>query len=179
MAKSERRVIDKVFVLLGLVSMVILVVIGSLAWWGYSFANDMVTKELKSQKIMFPPAGSAALDPDEFPGLQQYAGQAVDTGAKAKAYANEFIGAHVEKVAGGKTYSEVSTAALADPTNTTLQMQKTVLFQGETLRGLLLNAYAFATFAMLAQYLAVVSFLGAFVMLVLVLMGLGQISKRR
>lgn len=179
MAKSDRSAIDKVFVMLGVVSAGVLVIIGSLAWWGYSFASDMVTKELTAQKISFPPAGSSALDPAEFPGLQQYGGQAVDTGAKAKAYANEFIDVHLKKAAGGKTYAEVSTAALADPTNTTLQTQKAVLFQGETLRGLLLNAYAFGTFAMLAQYLAVASFVGAFVMMILVLMGLGQIAKRR
>ena len=34
MAKSDRKTIDKVFVLLGVVSTIVLVVIGSLAWWG-------------------------------------------------------------------------------------------------------------------------------------------------
>jgi hypothetical protein len=177
MAKSDRKTIDKVFVLLGLVSTVILVVIGSLAWWGYNFASKTVRTELTSQKIVFPPKGSPGLDPAEFPGLQQYAGQAVDSGVKAKAYANEFIGVHIKKVAGGKTYAEVSTAALADPTNATLQTQKAVLFQGETLRGLLLNAYAFDTFALLAQYLAVAAFIGAGVMALLVLVGMGRIMK--
>lgn len=178
MAKSDRKVIDKVFVLLGLVCVLVLVVVGSLAWWGYSFASDMVTKELVAQRIYFPPKGSPALDPAEFPGLQQYAGQAVDTGAKAKAYADEFIGAHLEKAAGGKTYAEVSAAAMADPTNADLQKQKAVLFQGETLRGLLLNAYAFGTFAMLAQYLAAISFIGACLMAILVLLGLAHMSKK-
>lgn len=177
MAKSDRKTIDKVFVLLGVVSTVVLLVVGTLAWWGYDFASKTVKNELTSQKITFPPKGSPGLDPQEFPGLQQYAGQAVDSGVKAKAYANEFIGVHLEKVAGGKTYSEVSSAALADPTNTTLQTQKAVLFQGETLRGLLLNAYAFDTFAMLAQYLAVASFVGAGVMALLVLVGLGRVIK--
>lgn len=178
MAKSaDRKVIDKVFVLLGVVSTVVLVVIGSLAWWGYSFASTTVKDELSSQKIAFPPQGSPALDPETYPDLQQYAGQSVDTGVKAKAYANGFIGRHLEHIAGGKTYAEVSTAALADPTNETLQKQKTSLFQGETLRGLLLNAYAFDTFAMLAQYLAIASFIGAGVMAVLVFMGLGRIMQ--
>ena len=133
--------------------------------------------ELVSQKIAFPPKGSPGLDPAEFPGLQKYAGQTVDSGVKAKAYANEFIGVHLVKVAGGKTYAEVSTAALSDPTNATLQTQKAVLFQGETLRGLLLNAYAFDTFAMLAMYLAIAAFIGAGVMALLVLVGLGRIMR--
>lgn len=178
MAKSsDRRVIDKVFVLLGVAIMAVLVITGSLAWAGYDFASKNVKNELVSQRISFPPKGSPALDPEEYPDLQQYAGQTVDNGVKAKAYANGFIGRHLEKIAGGKTYAEVSTAALADPTNETLQKQKASLFQGETLRGLLLNAYAFDTFATLALYLAVASFVGAGVMFLLILMGLGRIVK--
>lgn len=179
MAKAGRKTIDKVLVFLGLVSTVVLVVIGSLAWWGYNFATNQVHDELVSQKIAFPPKGSPALDPAEFPDLQKYAGQPIDNGTKARAYANGFIGRHVEKVAGGKTYAEVSTEALKDPTNTTLQTQKAVLFQGETLRGLLLNAYAFGTFGLLAGYLAVASFVGAAVMALLVLMGFAHLSRRK
>jgi hypothetical protein len=179
MAKTQRKAIDKTLIFLGVVTILTLVIFGCLAWWGYHFASTSVKNELSSQKISFPPSGSPALDPKEFPGLQQYAGQAVDNGTKAKAYANEFIGVHLEKVAGGKTYSEVSTAALADPTNTVLQTQKAVLFQGETLRGLLLNAYAFWTFGMLAQYAAIASFVGAAIMFLLVLMGLGHLSRLR
>jgi hypothetical protein len=179
MAKSDRRIIDKVFVLLGVASTVMLIVIGTLAWAGYSFASDNVRTELVSQRISFPPQGSPALDPKIYPDLQQYAGQPVDTGVKARAYANGFIGRHLEKIADSKTYAEVSSAALADPTNETLQKQKASLFQGQTLRGLLLNAYAFDTFATLAQYLAVTSFIGAGVIALLVLMGLARISKTR
>jgi len=43
----------------------------------------------------------------EFPGLQQYAGKKVDTGPKAKAYANEFIDTHLAAVADGKTVGRV------------------------------------------------------------------------
>ncbi|MFZ2544358.1 MAG: hypothetical protein WAW80_00035 [Candidatus Saccharimonadales bacterium] len=42
MAKIERRAIDKVLVLLGMAAVVALVVIGSLSWYGYSFATGMV-----------------------------------------------------------------------------------------------------------------------------------------
>jgi hypothetical protein len=176
---DSRKVLDKTFILLGIVCTVVLVIIGSLAWWGSSFITNNVKTELSSQHIVFPPKGSPALDPAEFPGLQQYAGQAVDNGVKAKAYANEFINVHLQKVAGGKTYAEVSTAAMADPTNATLQQQKAILFQGETLRGLLLNAYAFGTIGMLAQYLAFVAFVGAGLMAILVLMGAAHMTRTR
>jgi hypothetical protein len=179
MAKAQRQVIDKVFILLGICATAILLVVGGLAWWGYSFTHKQVHDELVSQKIYFPPKGSSALSPSEFPDLQKYAGQQVDNGDKAKAYANGFIGRHIEKIAGGQTYAQVSTAALADPTNATLQKEKTTLFQGETLRGLLLNAYAFDTLGLISYYVSLTAFIGAGIFGLLVLMGLGHLRRFR
>lgn len=177
MAKTQRKIIDKVFILLGVCAVAVLLVVSGLAWWGYSFTHKQVHDELTSQKIFFPPKGSAALSPSEFPDLQQYAGQEVDTGAKAHAYANGFIGRHIEKIADGQTYAQVSSAALADPSNTALQQEKSTLFQGETLRGLLLNAYAFDTLGQISYYVSITAFLGAVVFAVLVLLGLAHLSK--
>src|SRR5689334_22934759 len=101
MAKANRKTIDMVFILLGVVATVVLVGAGVLGLWGYHFATNEVKTELSSQKIYFPPKGSPALNPQEFPDLQQYAGQLVDNGPKAKAYANGFIARHLEKIAGG------------------------------------------------------------------------------
>ncbi len=101
---------------------------------------------LAAQKIYFPPQGSLALAPAKFPSLQQYAGQEVLTGPQTKAFADDYIAFHLQKVADGKTYSEVSTEALANPTDIKLQNEANTLFKGETLRGLLLgDAYAFWT----------------------------------
>lgn len=178
MATSHRKIIDKVFILLGVATTAVFVMIGALAWWGYHFATNEVKTELSSQKIYFPAKGSPALDPVEFPTLQQYAGQLVDNGPKAKAYANDFIGKHIEKIAGGQTYAEVSAAALKDPTNLKLQGQKAALFQGETLRGLLLgDGYAYWTFGMLAKYAAIAAFIGAGVMAILVWLGLIHLMR--
>jgi len=172
MAKSDRKIIDKVFVWLGVVATVVLIAVGAIAWYAYRFADNSVRTELSAQKIYFPAAGSAALDPKEFPDLQQYGGQLVDNGAKAKAYANGFIERHLEKVADGKTYSEVSALAMNDPTNTKLQVQKATLFQGETLRGLLLgDGYAYWTFGQIAMWASLAAFAGAMVMGALVVLG--------
>src|ERR1700729_205522 len=46
------------------------------------------------------------------------------------------------------------------------------VFRGETLRGLLLNAYAFGTIGMIAGIAAVVAFIGAGILLLLSLLGL-------
>lgn len=124
-------------------------------YWGSNFVTGMVHDELVAQKISFPAAGTPALDPKEFPDLQQYAGQPVDTGEKAKAYANGFIGRHLESVAGGKTYAEASAAAQANPQDTKLAAQVQTLFRGETLRGLLLNAYGWSQVGMYAFYTAI------------------------
>lgn len=177
-ATLSRKTIDTVFILLGTVATIVLLVAGSLAWWGYSFATTSVKGELSAQKIYFPPKGSPALAPSEFPDLQQYAGQMVDNGPKAKAYADGFIGRHLEKIAGGKTYAEVSALAMKDPTNQTLQQQKQSLFQGETLRGLLLgDGYAYWTFGQIAQYAAVAAFVGAGLMALLVSLGALHLSR--
>jgi hypothetical protein len=44
-------------------------------------------------------------------------------------------------MAGGKTYAQLSTAAIAQPTNTKLAGLVAAVFKGETLRSMLLNAY--------------------------------------
>jgi hypothetical protein len=180
MARSDRKTIDKVFILLGAAATAVLLVAGALGWYAYHFADNSVRTELSAQKVYFPPKGSPALDPQEFPDLQKYAGQLVDNGPKAKAYANGFIARHLEKIAGGKTYSEVSALALQDPTNTTLQQQKQTLFQGETLRGLLLgDGYAYWTFGQIAMYASLAAFAGAVVMAILVLLGLGHLRRAK
>ncbi len=182
MAKNtERKAIDKVFILLGSVATVVLIVAGALAWYGYSFATGMVKEQLSAQKIYFPAKDSeafAALSQEDQNEVERYAGQQLVDGDQAKVYANNYIGAHLRAIADGKTYAEVSAEASKDPTNEKLKAQKTTLFQGETLRGMLLGSgYAFWTFGLIAKYVALAAFAGAAVMAVLVFLGFGHLSK--
>jgi len=125
-------------------------------YWGNSFVHNMVRDELVSQKITFPAAGSPGFAVKDYPTLQQYAGQAVDNGPKAQAYANDYIGHHLQAVAGGKTYSQVSAEYIAGGSkDTKLAGQRTTLFMGETLRGLLLNAYGWWQVGQYALYAAI------------------------
>lgn len=177
--KSDRKTIDTVFVLLGAVATLLLLAVGGLTWYGYNFATGMVRDNLSAQKIFFPPAGSEALPAVQYPDLQKYGGKQVVDGEMAKAYANGYIGRHLEHIAAGKTYAEVSTAAMADPTNADLQKQKAALFQGETLRGLLLGSgYGYWTFGMIAKWVALASFVGAALMAVLTFLGLGHLKRK-
>ena len=133
----------------------ILAFVGGFLFWAHSFSHNMVQDQLSAQKIYFPPAGSKALSPTEFPDLQQYAGQQVVNGDQAKAYADGFIGRHLAGIANGQTYSQVSAASLANPKDATLSAQVNTLFRGETLRGLLLNAYGWWQVGQYAFYAAI------------------------
>jgi hypothetical protein len=168
----RRRTFDIIVSAVGGLLTIVLVVAGGLLMWGYNFANSSVRDQLVAQQIYFPPAGSQALaSPEIGPYLNQYAGQQLTTGAQAEAYADHFIAVHLKEVAGGQTYAQVSTKAQADPTNATLQGQVATLFKGETLRGLLLNAYAFWKLGQIALYAAIFAFAGAAVMLLLTVLG--------
>lgn len=160
--QSHNQPVYRVFMYLSVVAAVLLLLIGSLAFWAHTFISDMVKTELTAQKIYFPAAGSPALDPDVYPSLQQYAGQLVDTPEKAEAYANDYIGQHLTQIADGKVYAEVSAQSQQDPTNQTLQQQKQALFQGETLRAMLLTSgYGFGTMGNVAGIAAYSAFIGS------------------
>ena len=178
--KLEAHILKRVFTYLSLICALLLIVVAGVAFWAHTFIGDMVKHELSVQKVYFPEKGSKALDPTTYPGLQKYAGQLVDSPEKAKAYANEYIGEHLQHVAGGKTYSEVSTAAMLDPTNTELQKQKATLFQGETLRGILLTSgYGFGTIGVVAGIVAYAALGAALLLLLIALILMGSLRRNR
>src|SRR5688572_494902 len=127
------------------------VIAASLVLWGSNFATSVVHDQLVAQKITFPDKESLQ---EDNPALVKYADQRVDNGEKAKAY-SDYIGGHLKNVADGKTYSEVSSEYQKDRTNQTLAGQRTTLFQGETLRGLLLNAWGWGLIGTIALYAAI------------------------
>src|SRR5207245_243131 len=139
---------------------VIVVVLAAAAGFAFmqgSFVTSQVRDELTAQQIFFPgtdqvtPGG--ALDPAKFQQeIRDQAGNQVTDGNQARIYANDFIGVHLQGVAGGLTYAGVGTkvsqlsAQLAntskdDPNYAALQKQiatlngqRDTLFQGESLR---------------------------------------------
>ena len=126
----------------------VLLIAGGLLLWGSAYVHNTVTSQLASQQIYFPPAAAFAhpkagseITPTMIPSVSQYAGQQLLTGQQAEAYADHFIAQHVYDMSGGKTYSQLSGEALAQPKNTQLQTLVATVFKGETLRSMLLNAY--------------------------------------
>ena len=135
-----------------------ILLVGVLAIVAGIYTRDVVHDQLAPQKIFFPPAGSPAM----LPGIRQYAGQQLLTGQQAEAYADHFIAVHITDMAGGKTYSQLSAAALAQPDNTQLAGQVATVFKGETLRSMLLNAYGWWKVSQIAYIASLVAFgLGA------------------
>src|ERR1700751_1744063 len=142
--EMRRRTFDALATMAGLVLAVVLAIGGGMLLWGHSVISTDVHNQLAAQKIVFPPASSSAIK--ELPAadaaaMSQYGGQLMTTGAQAETYADHFIAVHLAKIGGGKTYSQLSAAALAQPNNTGPATQVATIFKGTTLRGMLLNAY--------------------------------------
>src|SRR3954453_13746995 len=167
----------------GLVVAAVLIVAGSLGLWAHSFVDHNVQTQLSQQKISFPDkAGIAAQKNAEITKyVTPYAGQQLVNGQQAKVFADHYIKVHLNEAAGGKTYSEVSGAFLTmdpkDPNYATVAQQRQTLFMGETLRGMLLNAYAFWKMGQIAMWGAISSFIAAGLLLLLSALGYGH-SRR-
>jgi hypothetical protein len=168
----RRKTFDSLVAGGGLLMVGVLLIAGGLLTWGHTYIHNEVHSQLAAQKIYFPAANSAAVAAPEFQAMRQYGGQELTTGAQAQVYADHFIANHLKKIGGGKTYSQLSAESIAQPNNAALTAQVNEVFKGETLRGLLLNAYAFGTMGTIAGIAALAAFAGAAVLLLLSALGL-------
>ncbi len=190
----KRRTFDRIVSFVGLGLSIFLFVAAALLNWGASFADESVATQLSQQKITMPDAESAgfkSLPQEAQDVLAPFSKMPLTTGKQAQAYADFYIGSHLKGIAGGKVYSEVSGAALAasakskaEPTNVALATeagvlmgQRTSLFMGETLRGLLLYSFAFWQIGQIAMYAAWAAAVGGALMLVLTLLGFAHIRR--
>ena len=135
-------------VIAGFALSAVLLISGGLLLWGSAYVHNTVQNQLAAQQIYFPPAAAFAhakagteITPNMIPSVSQYAGQQLLTGQQAEAYADHFIAQHITDMTGGKTYSQLSAEAMAQPSNTQLAGLVATVFKGETLRSMLLNAY--------------------------------------
>ena len=178
----QRKVFDVLVSAGGMLMVVVLVVAGALLMWGYSFANSNVHNQLAEQQIVFPskaafahPVAGSEITPSMIGTVSKYAGQPLTTGTQAEVYANDFIAVHLAEIGGGKTYAQLSTAAMALPKGsaayTAAEAKVQTVFQGTTLRGLLLEAYAFGTIATIALIAGISAFALAALMALLVAFG--------
>jgi hypothetical protein len=187
----KRRTLDVLMSLGGLGLAVLLLIGGLVLTANANFASTYVSQQLSQQQISFKTADTLTTEEQQQPCLVAYAGQPLTTGKQAECYANNFIGVHLQGIAGGKTYaqlgdvqtqlrSQIATAQQSNAPNLAdLQKQLTdattnreTVFKGETLRGLLLTSFGFSEFGNKASQAAVVAYLGAGVLLILSIFGL-------
>ena len=168
----RRRTFDLLVSWAGVLLTVVLVVGGGVLFAGYKYADNNVTEQLEAQNIFFPKAGDEQFkDPRIGPYIERYADQQLVNGAQAKAYADHYIAVHLADIGGGQTYSEASAASRTDPENAELAGLVQTLFRGETLRGLLLNAYAFWVFGQIALWAGIGAWVAAAILGILTVLG--------
>jgi len=184
----KRKNFDKIVTWVGFGLSAFLLVAAGLLNWGASFAADSVTSQLENQNISFPAA--AAMPAATRTQLSKWAGMAVTTGPMAKDFSDLYIWEHMKAAsiaAVGKpaTYSDVSgmyMGLVRGGSTDTAQIAKLgdlrqTLFRGNTLRGMLLEAYAFGTMGVIAGYGALAALIGGIVMLLLSIAGLMHIRR--
>jgi hypothetical protein len=188
-----RSAFDKLISFTGLALVAVLITAGGLLTWANTFIGDQVHDQLTMQGITMPEGDAVASLPQaDQDALKPFAGSALDTGPEAKAFSDHYILAHMNassmELAGevlpyaavsGKA-RELGAAVAENPNATQAEIDeaaewgalKQSLLDGNTLRGLLLYGYAFATIGTIAGIAAFVSFGAAGLLLVLVLLGL-------
>ena len=184
----KRRTFDKLVSYVGLGLAALLLIFGGMLNFGAAFANDSVQTQLANQNISFPiEAGLPSETKDQ---LLKWAGKQVTTGEMARDYSDLFIWEHMKASATavmGKpaTYSEVSAEYMSAVRGGSQDAERVAklselrdtLFMGYTLRGMLLEAYAFGTMGVIAGYAAIAAFAGGVLFLLLGIAGLMHIRR--
>ena len=184
----KRITFDKLVSYVGLGLAALLFIFAGLLNFGANFANDSVQSQLSNQNIAFPAA--EAMPSETKDQLAKWAGMQVITGEMARDYSDLYIWEHMKGSAiavMGKpaTYSEVSGVYMGLVRGGSTDVEKIKqygdlresLFMGNTLRGMLLQAYAFGTLGVIAGYAAIASLVGGIIFLLLGIAGLMHIRR--
>lgn len=184
----KRRTFDKLVSFVGLGLATLLFIFAGLLNFGANFTQDSVASQLENQNISFP--AKDAMPSETKDQLAKWAGLKVVTGEMARDYSDLYIWEHMKSSAiavMGKpaTYSEVSGAYMGLVRGGSTDVEKIkqygdlrqTLFMGNTLRGMLLEAYAFGTLGVIAGYAAIASLVGGVLFLLLAIAGLLHIRR--
>lgn len=144
---------------------VVLVLAGAGAIVGGKIAHSIVSEQLSQEKIDMPDKGgiNALKDEGSKEALRPYVGEKLTTGPQAKAFADNYIRQHMLEASGGKTFEEVSSEYMAAKGKSTVTSQelaklkdlRQTLFEGNSVRGMLLNAYGWWTVGTITMFAGV------------------------
>jgi hypothetical protein len=105
----SRKRLDLIISAGGVLTAILFLVLGFVFRANGTFARDYVKEQLSAQQISFSPVEALSEEEAQVACLTEYAGQVVDTGAKAECYANEYIGSHLAGIGQGETYASLGT----------------------------------------------------------------------
>jgi hypothetical protein len=139
---------------LQVIMIVVLALGAATAVYAGNFTNGQIRSQLEPQKIFFPKDISTVPEPEKS-ALQPYVGQQVLNGEQAHVFADSYLGLHLRELADGKVYSELSTEARTEKDPAAKAVKEGLVqtaFRGESLRGMLNQAWAFGTMGTIAMY---------------------------
>jgi hypothetical protein len=140
-------------VVLQIIAILVFAGAASAAFFASSFTSTQIHDQLAPQQIYFPKDAASGLPAN----LAQYAGQQVVTGDQAHAYAEKFIGLHLQEIGKGHPYSYWSGLAMQSKDPTVKAQDQAIadtLFKGDTLRSMLNTAWTFSVIGQIAFYAA-------------------------
>ena len=124
------------------------------AFYASNFTSTQIHDQLAPQQIFFPKTAAAGLPAD----LSAYAGQQVVNGDQAHAYADKFIGLHLQEIGQGHPYSYWSGLAMKEKDPVVKAKDQGIadtLFKGNSLRSMLDTAWTFWVIGQIAYYAAI------------------------
>jgi len=185
----RRKTFDQIVTFVGFSLAALLLVAAGLLNWGATFATGAVQDQLIAQKISIPGTnGDPKASKEVIDFFAANADKIMTTGKQAQMYADHYIAFHMSEM---PTYAEASSmnraaAGLyaANPTNLALKADSEkkaalvdTVFKGNSLRGMLLNAYAFWQLGQISMISALTALVGALVLLLLSIAGLVHIRR--
>jgi hypothetical protein len=129
-------------------------IVGAVLTLAGNYGRQLVHDQLAPQKITFAPYDESRQNGDNYqayPELRDRAGTTVTDGLGARDFAT-YINEHVMEATGGRSYSEVSAAARANPQDEELQATRRTALDGQLLAAIMWNTYGWWLLATVAFF---------------------------
>lgn len=132
-------------------------VVGVVLTLAGNYGRQLVHDQLAAQKITFAPYDESGQNGDNYeayPELRDRAGTTVTDGLAARDFA-AYINAHVMETTGGRSYSEVSAAARANPEDEEAAQVRRSALDGQLLAAIMWNTYGWWLLATVSFFVGI------------------------